>query len=73
MSSNDKDKKKEEEPSFMMRLLGKGAARKAGEELKGRESRLDKAIEKDSAPDPDPSKGRDAGELGKPWKETFRF
>lgn len=61
-------------------MLGKGAAKKAGKEIAESKDKTDKAIKAqtegpDTSPPAkeDPSKGKDAGELGKKWSDTFQF
>lgn len=71
--SDDKDTKKSK-TGGLLGMLGMGAAKKAGKELAEREAKIDKAVMESVDPvKPDPNKGKDAGELGKKWNDTFHF
>jgi len=63
-----------EEKSFKdkaLSMLGMGMAKKAGKELSTRTSKIDSAIDEATSDKPSGSKGRDAGEMGKSWSDTF--
>ena len=63
-----------EEKSFKekaLSMLGIGMAKKAGKELSSRTSKIDSAVEEATSGKPSADKGKDAGEMGKSWSDTF--
>lgn len=65
------DEKKSEKKG-LLDMLGFGSAKKAGKELAERKGKVDKAIEEQTGDDTY-TKGKDAGEIGKKYEDTFRF
>ena len=55
-------------------LFGGGAVGKAAEQVRGRTSRIDEAVDAamGDSPKPRAAAGVDMGEAGKPWKDTFK-